>query len=548
LNKLRHISIKQRIYWSFFLLVMLFVASVVVTNVTLNANRRLSEGLTEVVNPSIQGFDDFKKMLLESKMYTTNWVFLRYNEEDKLRLEQLHSVEYPDLKRRLLGYSKKWVTQKSKDSLNRIFIEFDELLAIEKNIMQSLQSFEDYDDAVTKLEAERKVEEEILPRTAEVMSLVNLAHKTGLRVRNKQSLVVDKSSMQLRMVIAILMVTIIGTGVILAIYLTKVIVAPVNRISKIINDLGKGITRKIDYSANRDEISIMVRSVNNLSDKLQRTASFAREVGFRNFEVPFEPLSDEDTLGKALLAMRENILKGEITLENKNKELERKNKELEQFAYVASHDLQEPLRTVSSFAELFQKQYRDKVDEKGTKYLDYILQSSSRMKVLIMDLLEYSRIGSKKQWEQVDCNKVVAEVLADLDVAVREAGAEIKPGVLPVITAYPTEIKQLFQNLVFNAIKFRKKNTAPRIEIDAKRNGEFWEFSVADNGIGIAPEHHDRIFIIFQRLHNRNEYQGSGIGLSHCKKIVELHKGRIWLKSEPDLGTTFYFNLQYNHA
>jgi light-regulated signal transduction histidine kinase (bacteriophytochrome) len=192
---------------------------------------------------------------------------------------------------------------------------------------------------------------------------------------------------------------------------------------------------------------------------------------------------------------------------------------------------------------LFQQQYKGKLDEKADKYLDYIVQSSERMKAFITDLLEYSRIGSKKELEQVDCNIVLNEVLADLDTAIHETGAEIKTDLLPVISGYQTEIKQLFQNLTFNAIKFRQKNIAPRIKISARRERDNWQFAFTDNGIGIAEEHNERIFVIFQRLHTRNDYKGSGIGLSHCKKIVELHKGKIWLESELGKGTTFYFTI-----
>jgi len=226
-----------------------------------------------------------------------------------------------------------------------------------------------------------------------------------------------------------------------------------------------------------------------------------------------------------------------------NKELERKNKELEQFAYVASHDMQEPLRTTSSFVELLQQQYAGKLDEKADKYLSFIAQSSDRMKVLIKDLLDYSRIGRKKELTLVDCNSVVQEVLADLDTAIKEAKTEIEVGRLPVINGYPTEIKQLFQNLLINAIKFRKSDTPPQIKITASKKNGFWEFICKDNGIGIDEEHKERIFIIFQRLHTRTEYEGSGIGLAHCKKIVELHGGKIWVESAPWIGSTFHFTL-----
>jgi signal transduction histidine kinase len=241
------------------------------------------------------------------------------------------------------------------------------------------------------------------------------------------------------------------------------------------------------------------------------------------------------------------LLKAKKALEIKNKEFEQKNIELEQFAYVASHDLQEPLRTTSGFIKILRQQYRAQLDEKADKYIDYVLDSTRRMQVLISDLLEYSRIGRKKEMQKFDCTQILNEVLADLAITIQETGAEIKAGQLPVISGYPTEIKLLFQNLIFNAIKFRRKDSRPEISINVTANDNDWQFSFEDNGIGIAKEYNERIFIIFQRLHTRSEYSGSGIGLSHCKKIVEIHNGRIWLESELGKGSTFHFTLSNNN-
>jgi signal transduction histidine kinase/ligand-binding sensor domain-containing protein len=231
-----------------------------------------------------------------------------------------------------------------------------------------------------------------------------------------------------------------------------------------------------------------------------------------------------------------------------NQSLERKNKELEQFAYVASHDMQEPLRTTTSYVGLLQKQYTGMLDERADKYLTYIVQSSDRMKVLIKDLLDFSRIGVKATAENVDCNLIVENVVQDLAVAIQESGAKINSCRLPVITGYPTEIKQLFQNLIVNAIKFRKKDIKPEIKICAQDENGCWRFSVSDNGIGIDQKHSEKIFIIFQRLHSRTVYEGSGIGLAHCKKIVELHGGKIWVESEISQGCTFHFTIAQTTA
>jgi ligand-binding sensor domain-containing protein/signal transduction histidine kinase len=246
---------------------------------------------------------------------------------------------------------------------------------------------------------------------------------------------------------------------------------------------------------------------------------------------------------RQLLKSTEKEHKARREAEQANIDLERKNKELEQFAYVASHDLQEPLRTTSSFVGLLQKQYHGKLDEKADKYLTYIHEASDRMKVLVKNLLDLSRIGYKKELEEVDCDKMLHNVLADLAVAISEAGADIKHDRLPVITGYAIELKQLFQNLLANAIKFRKKEIPPQINISAQRNTGYWQFAFKDNGIGIEEKHSEKIFAIFQRLHTQTEYEGSGIGLAHCKKIVELHNGRIWVESIVGEGSTFYFTL-----
>jgi light-regulated signal transduction histidine kinase (bacteriophytochrome) len=194
--------------------------------------------------------------------------------------------------------------------------------------------------------------------------------------------------------------------------------------------------------------------------------------------------------------------------------------------------------------DLLSKDYLTHLDGKAQKYMTFIVQASDRMKVLINDLLEYSRIGRKKEAAQVDVNSIVKEVLADLNKAITDARAEIKIAKMPVIKAYPTEMKQIFQNLIINAVKFRKKDTTPKIEIGAERQNGAWKFMVRDNGIGIDPQHADRIFVIFQRLHTRNEYEGSGIGLSNCKKIAELHKGKIWVESKPGEGSSFFFTVK----
>jgi signal transduction histidine kinase len=258
-------------------------------------------------------------------------------------------------------------------------------------------------------------------------------------------------------------------------------------------------------------------------------------------------IDDINAKKNELALINEELLHSQKALNLKNKEYEEKNKELEQFVYIASHDLHEPLRTTSGFVELLQKQYKGKLDEKADGYLSYIMQGTQRMKTLINDLLDYSRIGNNKELEQVDCNTVLQEVLSDLGTVLEETSARITWEPLPVIDGHPTAIKQLFQNLVTNGIKFRQGDIIPYIRVTAETAGEYWRFSFTDNGIGIDKQHRDKIFVIFQRLHTRKEYEGTGIGLAHCKKIVELHKGNIWVDSMPGEGSTFRFTILKNN-
>lgn len=234
----------------------------------------------------------------------------------------------------------------------------------------------------------------------------------------------------------------------------------------------------------------------------------------------------------------------EAKIKQRTAELERKNRELEQFAYVASHDLQEPLRTTTSFVRFLNEKYKGRLDAEADQVLTYMVQGSERMKTLIKDLLDYSRIGRKIQLTDIDCNLLIKEVLADLDTSIKEANATIHIEPLPRLKGYSTELKLLFQNLLSNALKFRRKNVHPVIHISLARKNNHWQFSIADNGIGIEEKFRERIFVIFQRLHVQSEYDGSGIGLAHCKKIVELHNGSIWVESTPGQGSTFYFTIQ----
>lgn len=268
-------------------------------------------------------------------------------------------------------------------------------------------------------------------------------------------------------------------------------------------------------------------------------------------EFPFEinisksPSLNEDIF---LLSIKDITIQREAQeqVNNHIKLIEEKNKELEQFTYIASHDLQEPLRSITSFIELFQQEYQGVFDENAQMYFDFVLQSTGRMKELIKGLLDYSRIGKQMIIRKEDLNEIMRNVLHDLTNSIQKNKATVTCDDLPSIYASGLHLRILFQNLIANSLKFNKPGVPPVVHISVEQNKTHWTFCVKDNGIGLDSKYKDKIFTIFQRLHTKDTYEGTGIGLAHCKKIVQLHDGKIWFESQPGEGTEFYFTISKN--
>ncbi|AOW19294.1 PAS domain-containing sensor histidine kinase [Urechidicola croceus] len=255
------------------------------------------------------------------------------------------------------------------------------------------------------------------------------------------------------------------------------------------------------------------------------------------------PYIDKEQNEQKYLTIRQDIT--ELTmLSSQYENLKLKNKEIEQFTYLASHDLQEPLRTVKSMAEILQEDYHNELDEEANTCLNFITDATNRMSDLIKGLLDYSRIGGNKEIKIIDCNKLVDTLCDDLKSIIEETETVIEIENLPIIKGYETELRLLFQNLISNAIKFTKEDVNPNIQISSTKIKEKYQFSVSDNGIGLS-DNNRNIFAMFQRLHNRDEYEGTGIGLAHCEKIVHLHRGEIWNESHKN-GSTFHFTIPIN--
>lgn len=244
------------------------------------------------------------------------------------------------------------------------------------------------------------------------------------------------------------------------------------------------------------------------------------------------------------LELSKKEAKDKFELEHKKKILEDRNKELLEFNYIASHDLQEPLRTVKSFSDILMEEEMDNLSEDGKQYLKFITDAASRMQRLIMELLDHSRIGRDRQLIEINCNELINEILRDMTGSIKKKDAVMHVGDLPTLWAYETELRQLFQNLISNALKFTKVGEQPVIHISAVIDeSKNYVFCIQDHGIGVKEQHLGKIFRIFQRLHSEKKYQGTGIGLANCKKIIEIHEGEIWVESKFGFGSSFYFSI-----
>ncbi len=296
------------------------------------------------------------------------------------------------------------------------------------------------------------------------------------------------------------------------------------------------------FLIDKNELKIATKQIEDrkIGIKEEYERKFIRKNGEEIWTiVSATPMQDTNGIQTGNLSMITDITKLKIAMDG----LMRSNQELERFAYVSSHDLQEPLRMVTLYSQLLEKRYKDSLDSDADDFIEYIVDNAKRMKYLIDDLLEYSRVTSQtREFENIDLEKVLENILSNLSILIIENNVDVTHDPLPTIFADKNQMMQVLENLITNAIKFRGEKP-PKIDISAKKGKKEWIFSVKDNGIGISPKHQEQIFEVFKRLHTREEYPGTGIGLSIVQKIIERHGGRIWLESELGKGSTFYFTI-----
>ena len=321
--------------------------------------------------------------------------------------------------------------------------------------------------------------------------------------------------------------------------------------SELLQQNWQAITHPDDIEADREYVSSLLSG--NIQTFSLEKRLVCKDEAVRWANVTVSAMRDANGTPQYLICAIEDISERKLVQEllqasldtqtRYAQELTRSNAELEQFSYVASHDLQAPLSTIAGYAQLLEKRCHNQLDAQGNKFIRNIVNSCERMQALIDDLLEYSRVGrSEKPFDVIDCNLVFEDACANLQLAIRQDRASVTRGDLPRVRGDSFQLLQLFQNLIGNAIKYRSSE-APMVHVGASRQGDSWVFSVQDNGIGIAEQYHPRIFQLFQRLHSQKQYSGTGIGLAICQRIVERHGGRLWVESEPNRGSTFYFSI-----
>lgn len=496
-------KIRHKLILAFGVLILILIAEIILNQVITTRSTKTYNTLQSEINPTISLLNHYESINKELHQLVNN----RVNGDNKIsttnRLKGIFEVELNYIESELNLIREK-LPQGSTD-----IILVDQLITDTKALLLSVEKFRDIlnskNNKYTSQKAAKSIfDHELTDLNLSINKNIDLLNLNYKRAFESYS---NELANNLKSVSRIILFTgIFGIllALIITIQITYSISTPIHKLKVAALQMSRGNLDKRVQLKGKDELTELGNSFNRMAVSLKK--SFNKQ-------------------------------------EKQIEQIKSINKELEQFVYVASHDLQEPLRTVNSYIGLIKELYISQLDSNAIKYMTHVEEASLRMKNLIKDLLDYSKIGKEKTVTSVDLKQIIEEILTDHELIIKDTNATVVYDEMPTIFGLKVELKQLFQNLINNGLKFRKENTAPRIEISVEEQSEYWLFSVKDNGIGMDQKYFERVFIIFQRLHNKNDYQGTGIGLSICKKIVDMHKGKIWIESELEQGSTFYFTI-----
>ena len=483
---------------------------------------------------------------------STNWIIYNQKALETISIIEKEIVDLETGQRGFLLTGKQSYLEpfiESKETIDGKLAEFEELLGDNPKQIEELQKLkhilkQKIDELEETIRLKKEKEEEAalaLVNTDfgkqlmdEIMISTQLIRDEEMRLLELRSIKPEEAKVNSRNALILVFVLNLVFILIATLNFIRSLSGSLQIIKTGVNEFAKG---NLEYriTDSRDELGELSNALNKMAGELLTSLTsndkLANEINRRK------------EIEEELVRKSEKILMYNSRLLVQEKILEESNKELEQFSYVVSHDLQEPLKTISMFTTLIDKGLTDKDHSNFYQYMGFIDQSVGRMSEKINHILEYSRLGKKSPLSEVNCNQVLEGVLEDLDNQIITTGAKIKVGDLPIIKGYRVELELLFQNLLANALKFTREGIPPEITVNCSKQGNQWIFSITDNGIGIEEKYLKKIFTIFRRLHLEEDIEGSGIGLSHSQKIVRLHGGDIWVDSELGQGSTFYFTI-----
>lgn len=545
-------SIKKKINFSFYFLVSIFLVNGIIIFWTVEHNNKLSGEISETIDPSLEDLNEFKLMLILSREFTINWVYLRSQEEYKDTLIKIQSRDYPIMKKKLISVSTNWENLKDRETLLKILNDFEKIILDQKKIMSYLSKFEDYDDPVKKITAESMLENSIIPTTQVLLnSLASVIESEDL-VKSASEAEQENAIFMMSTLIIILTVTIIIASILLSAYMMKRIIKPINDIIKIVNELGKGVVKNVLAYSSKDEIGEMIKSVNALSVKLSSAALFAEDIGKRNFDSHFVPLSNEDNLGKALIAMRNNLRLSDQNLndaQNKlilqNSELMKTNSELDKFVYSVSHDLRAPLSSMAGVVEIALDEAKEEI---VIENLNMIRGSIKKLDGFILDILDYSRNARVEVVkEDVDLNEILSDVRENLKYMgknQKNVRVDFTVSGENILRTDKSRLSIILNNLISNAIRYSNFDLDdPFVMVTVRSDEKKTKISVKDNGIGIEKDQQQKIFEMFYRV--SKDSIGSGLGLYIVKECVTKLLGSISVVSKASEGTEFIVEIPH---
>lgn len=508
--------------------------------------------------PSLNAVEDFERMVLESRMLATNWVFHQSNQNDKEALKGLHDLDYPVIQNKIFTLESRWPDKNSvMDEINSAFADFERIISYEKEIMHTLSNLEDYEDPESKNHAEALLEEHIFPLTQRLSEKINKIHSVKTAEFEKFEAQLAGSSNNLRFSLIGLSICLAVIGIGLAYYFSNLITKPIEKLKNVINNLGKGDLAKPNLEVNSLELITMIESVNQLIDNLKKTTEFANAIGRREFETQYEPLSRQDELGYSLIRMRDNLKSSETQLIQAKEQAEAAASAKSQFLSNMSHEVRTPMNAIIGLCNLLLEE--EGLTGKQWENLKSIKLSADNLLQVLNDILDIAKIDSgtlSVQEYDFDIQELVSQLvkIAGIKAAERDLviGFHIDDRIPNMLKGDGGRLNQILLNLMDNAVKFTEQGS---VKIKVNLNQKVGKrhhilFEIIDSGIGIPSDKHEIIFESFKQIrdgHTR-QYGGTGLGLAITQKLVSLMGGEIKVESEPDKGSRFYFELGFEEG